>query len=88
MAEIKTIEFEHKEVAEALIRYHNINEGIWGISIKFGLQAGNIGVGPDDDLTPAAIVPILKIGLQRFDKPNNLTVDASTVVQETPQKKA
>jgi len=77
MSEIKNIEFDYKEVAEALVRYNDINEGLWGIAIRFGIQGANIGQGPGGDLTPAAIVPILKIGLQRFDEPNNLTVDAS-----------
>ncbi len=79
MPEIKNIEFNYKEVAEALVRYNNIKEGLWGIEIKFGIQGANIGQGPGSDLTPAAIVPILKIGLQRFKEPSNLTVDASKV---------
>lgn len=79
MSEIKTVEFSHKEVAEALIRYNKIHEGLWGISIRFGIQGANIGVTPGGELTPAAIVPILNIGLQRFEKPNNLTIDAATI---------
>ncbi|MCJ7487934.1 MAG: hypothetical protein MUQ25_17450 [Candidatus Aminicenantes bacterium] len=79
MSEIKTIEFSHKEVAEALVRFNNIHEGLWGISIRFGIQGANIGTSPGGDLTPAAIVPILNIGLQRFEKPNNLTVDAAII---------
>jgi len=78
MSEIKTVEFSHKEVAEALVRYNSIHEGLWGISIRFGIQGANIGATPGGELTPAAIVPILNIGLQRFEKPNNLTVDAAT----------
>lgn len=77
MPEIKNIEFNYKEVAEALIRYNKIKTGLWGISIKFGIQAANIGQGPGSGLTPVAIVPVLNIGLQRFDSPNNLTVDAA-----------
>jgi hypothetical protein len=79
MSEIKTVEFSHKEVAEALVRYNGIHEGLWGISIRFGIQGANIGVTPGGELTPAAIVPILNIGIQRFEKPNNLTIDAATV---------
>jgi hypothetical protein len=33
----------------------------------------------DNTLTPAAIVPVLKIGIQRFPEPNSLTVDAARV---------
>jgi hypothetical protein len=85
MSEIKNVEFSHREVAEALVRLNNIHEGLWGISIKFGIQGANIGVSPGGDLTPAAIIPILNIGLQKFDKPNNLAVDAAVV--NPPQKK-
>jgi hypothetical protein len=85
MAEVKNIEFELKEVAEALVRYHDIHEGFWGISVRFGIQGINIATSPSSgDLTPAAIVPILNIGLQKFDDLNNLAVDASKV---NPKKK-
>ena len=79
MPETTNIEFDYKEVAEALIRYHDIHEGLWGVSIKFGIQGANIGQSEGSDVTPAAIVPILKLGLRRFDEPNNLTVDAAKV---------
>ena len=79
MPETRKIEFNYNEIAQALVRYSNIHEGLWGIAIKFGIQGANIGAGPDGDLTPAAIVPILELGLQRFDEPNNLTVDASEI---------
>jgi hypothetical protein len=70
-------------VVEALIRYNDLHEGLWGIYIEFGLGAANLGQGPEDIL-PAAIVPVKKIGLQRFDEPNNLTVDAA---EANPPKK-
>ncbi|MBA7569398.1 hypothetical protein ES708_11137 [subsurface metagenome] len=79
MPEATNIEFDYKEIAEALIRYTDIHEGLWGIAIKFGLQGANIGTGSGSDLMPAAIVPVLKLGLQRFDEPSNLTVDASEI---------
>jgi hypothetical protein len=76
MPETKSIAFTHKEVVEALIRYNNLHEGLWGLHIEFGLGAANVGSEPGD-LLPAAIIPVKKIGLQRFDEPNNLTVDAA-----------
>jgi hypothetical protein len=78
MPETNTVVFSYKEIAEALIRYNNIHEGLWGLYVEFGLQAGNIGPGPTD-LLPAAIVPITKLGLQRFKETTNLTVDAAQV---------
>jgi hypothetical protein len=76
MAESTQIVFTHKEVVEALLKQQNIHDGIWGIYIKFGIQAANIGASPTD-MMPAAIIPVLQIGLQRFDQENNLSVDAS-----------
>jgi len=70
--------FTYQELAEILIKHKNIHEGLWGIYVEFGIGATNIGQGPNDML-PAAIVPIVKLGLQRFPEPNNLTVDAAKV---------
>ena len=76
--ESQPIAFTHAQVAEALIKYHNIHEGLWGLYVEFGIAASNAGPSPDQ-LNPAAIVPILKIGLQKFNKPNNMTADAAIV---------
>jgi hypothetical protein len=78
MAEATQIVFKHKEVVEALLRKHGIHDGIWGLYIRFGIQGTNIG-STDADLVPAAIVPVLEIGLQKFPKENNLSVDAAKV---------
>ena len=78
MAEPTQIAFNHKEVVEALLRKENIHEGIWGIFIKFGITGANIGATPTD-IMPAAIVPVLQIGLQKFDEENNIAVDAAKV---------
>ncbi|MDO8752829.1 MAG: hypothetical protein Q7J80_02955 [Anaerolineales bacterium] len=71
-------QFTHQELAEILIKHKNIHEGLWGIYVEFGLGATNFGQGPNDIL-PAAIVPIIKLGLQKFTEPNNLTVDAAKI---------
>jgi hypothetical protein len=60
------------------VRAQCIVDGHWGVFLKFGIQGGDFGTGPNE-LLPAAIVPILEIGIQRFDEPNALTVDASLV---------
>ncbi len=73
----KPITFTHKEIAEALVKYAGLKEGRWGIYIEFGITGANIGT--KEDLTPAAIVPVVKIGLQRFPNENNLTVDAASL---------
>lgn len=75
--EISQVAFTHKEVAEVLVRHHGLKEGIWGLYVEFGLGAGNIG--PPNELVPTAVVPVLKIGLQRFPQVTNLSVDAATI---------
>jgi hypothetical protein len=80
MGEIKNYTFSYQEIVEALIKKENIQEGIWGIYIEFGLNAANIMPAPvSKDVIPAAIIPVLKIGIQQFQEENNLTVDASKV---------
>ena len=78
MAEATQISFTHKEVVEALLKKHGIHHGVWGIFIKFGIQGMNVGPS-EADIVPAAIVPVLEIGLQKFDKEGNLAVDAAKV---------
>lgn len=78
MPETKIITFSHKEVATALIKSQNIHEGIWALYIEFGLSAANIGSGPSE-VVPAAIIPVVKIGIQRAAAINNLSVDAAEV---------
>ena len=88
MPETKSFTFTYKEVVEALIRYNNLHEGLWGLSIEFGLAAANIAPEAGGDLLPTAIIPVKKIGLTRSNEPNNLTVDAAEVnpAQRTRKK--
>lgn len=74
----ETVTFTFAQIAEALVRYKGIHEGLWGIRVEFGLGAGNLGPTPDN-VTPTAIVPVVNVGLSKFDKPSNLTVDAAQV---------
>jgi hypothetical protein len=87
MAETKQIVFTHKEVVEALLKQQGIHEGIWSLYVEFGLGALNVGAS-EDSLLPAAVIPITKIGIQKADKVNSLSVDAAQVnlVAETPKK--
>jgi hypothetical protein len=78
MAETKQIAFTHKEVVEALLKQQGIHEGIWSLYVEFGLGAVNVGAS-EDSLLPAAVIPVLKIGLQKADKVNSLSVDAARV---------
>lgn len=84
MAETKQIAFSYKEVAEMMVKQQGIHEGLWGIFLRFGIQGANLGPTPEDIL-PAAIVPVLEIGLQKLAEPSRLTVDAA-VVNPAPGK--
>jgi hypothetical protein len=78
MAEASQIVFKFPELAEILVTRQDIHEGHWGIFLRFGLAATNVN-SPTGDLLPSAIVPVIEIGIQRFDEPNNLTVNAAEV---------
>jgi len=94
MAETKVIGFAMPEIAEILVKKQDIHEGYWGIFVKFGIGAANVPQKASADATPseipsilpAAIVPILELGIQRFDSPNSLTVDAAKI-NPIPKKK-
>jgi len=88
VAETNQIIFDHKEVAEALIRKHGIHEGLWGVYFEFGFGALNLGDEATKILTPTAIVSVKKIGIQRFPEENNLTVDAAKVNPVTSTKRS
>lgn len=81
MAEASQIMFGFKELAEILVKKQDIHTGYWGLYVKFGITAANFGQ-TSDDVRPSAIVPILELGLQKFDELNNLSVDAGVVNPE------
>jgi hypothetical protein len=78
MAEPSQFVFSYKELAEMMVRQTGVKDGLWGVFVKFGIAASNIGE-TEESVRPAAIVPILEIGLQKFEKASNLTVDAALV---------
>jgi len=88
MAEARNYAFTHKELAELLVQKQDIHEGHWGIFIEFALAAANVSGGPEDpNLLPAAIIPVKRIGIQKFDQPSPLTVDAALVNPIKPKSK-
>lgn len=78
MPESGQIIFSYKEIAETLVKAQGLHDGIWGVFLKFGLNAANIGEN-EAALRPAAIIPVLEIGLQKMDKESNIAVDAAKV---------
>jgi hypothetical protein len=80
MGEPQIVTFTYKEIATVLLKHQGIHEGLWALTMQMGIQATNVKVGPSEaDVVPAAIIPIIKMGIQKFDKPNALTVDAAQV---------
>jgi hypothetical protein len=80
MSETKQIVFTHQEIAEMLVKKEGIHEGFWGVYFELGLTGGAIPAQSGGDvIVPGAIVLINKVGILKFDKPNSLTVDASSV---------
>jgi hypothetical protein len=77
MPEVKQVTFTYQEVVEALLKRNNIHEGIWGIYIEFGIQGANMET--PNGIFPSAIVPVVKLGLQRMDKVTNISLDAGEV---------
>ena len=78
MAQANQIQFSFKELATLMIKDQGIHEGYWGLAVRFGINAINAGL-TEADLKPTAIVPIVEIGLQKFEDLNNLSVDAAEV---------
>lgn len=85
MAEAKQISFSYQELAELMVRKAGVTEGLWGIYMRFGIAGANVGQGPED-ISPTAIVPVVEVGLQRFEEPSRLTVDAAEVAGTSAAK--
>jgi hypothetical protein len=86
MPEETEVMFTHKELVELMLKKQNIHEGIWMLSVRFGMQATNFGATPDgSDVLPTALIPVLAIGIHRTDKVNNVAVDASAANPRTPE---
>ena len=76
MPEPANIVFSYQEIVKALLKTTDIRTGEWGLFIRFGLTAANLGEN-DQAMRPAAIIPVLEIGLQKAEKPTNLSVNAA-----------
>jgi hypothetical protein len=68
----------HKELVTAILKQRGIHQGRWALAVQFGLAATNVGQSADD-LNPAAIVPVMSIGIRPDPAESNLSVDAAEV---------
>lgn len=78
MPEANQIVFTYQEIVTALIKAHGIHDGIWGLFVNFGLNANNFGPN-ENELRPAVMIPLIAMGLIKFEKVTNLSVDAAKV---------
>ncbi len=78
MNEIKqeAIKFTLLELVALMAKERGLKQGIWGLSVQFGIAAMNTGPN-ENEIFPAAIVPIGAIGLQPFPKESNIAMDVS-----------
>jgi hypothetical protein len=83
MPESKNYTFSFQELVELMVKSLELHEGLWGLYVEYNLGAANIPVNPANPdmkvIAPASFAMVKSIGLQRFDSPNNLTVDAAIV---------
>jgi hypothetical protein len=85
MGEPEVIMFRYKEIAEALVKHQGIHEGLWSLNIHFGFQTTTIkvkveeGESEEETLVPGVMIPLLKMGIKKQEKPNSFTVDAAEV---------
>jgi hypothetical protein len=80
MGQSSQVLFTFKELAEMMVKHQGIHEGFWGVYVEFGIKGLNVTT--ETATLPAALVPINRVGLQRFDVSNELSVDASIVNPE------
>jgi hypothetical protein len=61
-----------------LIKSQGLHEAIWGLYVRFGLGTSNLAAS-ESELQPAAMIPVLEIGIQKFDKESNIVLDAAKI---------
>jgi hypothetical protein len=87
VSEVSVIDFSHKDVVTALLKQQDIHEGVWSLAVKFGLTAANVQIA-EQELTPAAIVSLANLRIERATEITVLSVDASVVNPVLPKKKS
>src|SRR3990167_1422040 len=74
----KTVKFQLRDVAVALLKLADVHEGLWQIQVIFANSATNINL--NGHLTPSAIASVVGMQLARVEQAGDeLTVDAAVV---------
>lgn len=85
---VKVYNLDHKEMVEVLIKHLNLHDGIWQLNLEFGIAATNVQTG-EDQVFPAALVPVNRIGLAQVEKESPIALNATVVNPEkSPEPKA
>ena len=88
MANEDILMFTHRDLVTLLLKEKGIHEGIWMLSMTFGLSVANLPIlaegappppNPADAIFPAGIVFVQGIGIRPAPSLNNLSVDAAVV---------
>lgn len=92
--------FSHEELLAILLKSAGIHEGLWMLSINFGLSATNMSNSNngEENLRPCVMAFVENFGLMRVERAlKGLTLDAAIVnplavanevKKSTPKKKA
>ena len=79
MADASRYEFNFEEIATALVRHLNINEGLWKLSVNWQFNGKNV-VGENKKALPGFLGVLNNMSLTRVtDIVPGLTVDAAQV---------
>lgn len=68
-----------EELTRVLVQHFDVREGTWGVYVEFGIAGTNLHV-QDAGLVPAAMVPIMKVGIREFPAGTPLAVDAASAL--------
>ena len=78
MADVTQYMYKLKELTVLMLKDQKIHEGQWQILVNFGFGAANIGPN-EAELAPAALVPVMGVGIQKVSEKTPLSVDATEV---------
>ncbi len=78
MVEATQYVYKAKELTALLIKEQGIRKGLWQLLVNFGFGAANVGQ-TEADVSPAAIVTVMGIGIQKVPEKTPITVDAAEV---------
>lgn len=82
------VSLEHRDLAEILIKYHDLHEGLYDLTFEFQIAVGAMGPSPESVL-PGAMIAVKSVGLMKTEKNGPQTADAAKVnpVKKPSRKK-